>query len=827
MGAKKPPKVPKVPGVPNSFFGPAGPAVPSPVPALSAEDQAAADQAAADLLAQRLIEEDMAKEEKAAADALAASKAAADLAAGKKPPAQPPFEAAPDIQDDPVALAARLAPARVRISDVGRWNLLPTLGAGLHPVSTSGAGLLCAMYAMTLSYSAARDLAAPVGTPVPLRDNPTAEELIEFVGTDEFWAEAVEYMKEADMVDFFNAATGEPLSSKEILRLTKLYISDEPRNYNITTLFPILRWLNRKYGTHYVIGSFVHGFNVRWDIKNKIWEVDYQDPTQDRDMGRGVNPYLWLWNDNAESETRSLHNGDEAISHWMGFSTLHRNLDQDLIDESEAWFGNEVDAYLEEGVWIVTADVEGYQADLEDHQDPRELRLFTGHFVREPTIAPIEDAPDGYMWVQGGPFWDGILNEGLVGIVPMNSIKRITKDVLRIAHDAAGATVANIIKNSSVKKTDKGLWQDFLVHRAIEPTTKIGAKYANPNNPAKKFVAGFAFEDGEFLVDTQEPLRYLRPRMIKLDGTRGRVKPRNLQYLERAWRLPEVLPIPASVTKKIPTTSAPPGKKNFLGTSNKSDPKYRYSPTMKAEDFKIADLRNHCKARGMVAKDYGRKKVTMLAKLIEHDEKNDNAVRPTGNQPAKPADSSHFLPMRRVMVDIAKDAGPPKMPPFFATEIVVELGKGDIVNPATWIIDYEGHVGRIDDDNLEPIERAWGIELDPIRWNLALDAMKKEVGYDKPPKPAGKPASKPLDPNANPAANPAVKTAAKPAAKPVAKPATKPAGKKVAFENPPSPGSAAPGVPAPNSPAGKTVGKRPASSSAEPANRKTKKKKKK
>ncbi|TGO40920.1 hypothetical protein BHYA_0029g00300 [Botrytis hyacinthi] len=686
---------------------------------------------------------------------------------------------------------------------------------------------------MTLSYSAARDLAAPAGTPVPLRDNPTANELIEFVGTDEFWEEAMGYMTELGMINFFDADTGVPFSREEILEQTKIYISDEPNNYNITTLYPILRLLNRKYGTHYVIGSFVHGFNVRWDIKNKVWEVDHQDPTQDRDMGRGVNPYLWLWNDNAETEIRSLHKGGiDAVSHWMGFSTLHRDIDQYLIEESEEWFGDEVDAYLEEGVWIVTADIEGYQVDLEDHQDPRELRLFAGHFVMEPTIAPIEDAPDGYMWVQGSPFWDGVLNEGRIGIVPMNSIKRITKDILRVAHDTAGATIANIIKNSNVQKTDKGLWQDFMVHRTIEPTTKIHAKYANPNDPAKKFVGGFEFEDGEFLVDTQEPLRYLRPRMIKLDGTRGRVKPRNLQYLEKAWRLPDLLPIPASGTKKKPATSTPPGKLNLLGTSDKSDPKYRYRPTMKGDDFKIKDLRNHCKVRGIVPKDYGRSKASMLAKLIEHDEKNDISVQPAGNQPAKPAESGHFLPMRRVMVDIAKEAGPPKMPPFFATEIVVELGKGDINNPATWIIDYEGHVGRIDDDNLEPIDRAWGIELDPIRWNVAFDVMKKDVGYDRPPKPAGKPGSKPPDPAANPAANPAPNLAASPAAKPhakppakppaklptkpAAKPAIKPTGKKVAFEIPPPPGPTA----------GKTVGKRPASSSTEPANKKTKKKKK-
>ncbi|KAF7960484.1 hypothetical protein EAE96_000164 [Botrytis aclada] len=803
MGPKKPPTVP------NSFFGPGGPAAPPPS-GLSPADQEEADQ----------LEEDMKEEDKRVAAAAAAAKAAADkivadaAAAGGKihPPLPVPvFEPAPNIRDDPIALASRLAPPRVRISDVARWNLLPTLGAGIHPVSTSGAGHLCAIHALTLSYSAARDLAAPTGTPVPLRDNPTANELIEFVGTDDFWEEAMEYLRELNMIEFFDAATGVPFARADILKQTKMYISDEPNNFPITTLYPILRLLNRRYGTHYVIASFVHGFNVRWDIVNKIWEVDYQDPTQDRDMGRGVNPYLWLWNDNEESQERSLHTNREVVSHWMGFSTLHRNLDQGLIAESEEWFGDEVDAYLDEGVWIVTADIAGYHVDLEDHQDPRELALFTGHFVRQPRIAPVENAPNGYMWVQGGPYWDGVLNEGRVGIVPMNSLKKITKDVLGIAHDAAGATIANIIKKAGVNKADKGLWQDFLVHRTIEPTTKIGGKYGNPNDVAKKFVGGFEFEDGEFLVDTQEPLRFLLPRMIRLDGTRGRVKPRNLQYLERAWRLPELLPIPSSGTKKKPPSSAPPGKQNLLGTANKKDPKYRYRPTMNAVDLKIVDLRNHCKARGMVPKDYGKMKISMLAKLVEHDEKNDIAVQPAGSQVPRAPDSGRFLPMRRVLVDVAKQAGPPKMPPFFATEIVVELGKGDSNDPTTWIIDYEGRVGRIDDGNLEPLDGAWGIELDPVRWIQELAAMRKDLGYDNPPKPAAKP---PAAPPAAPAANPAKK------------PPKKPAGKKVVVANPPPPGPAAPIVPAPNPPAGKTVGKRPASSSAEPANKKTKKKKK-
>ncbi|KAM0170312.1 hypothetical protein ACHAPF_009136 [Botrytis cinerea] len=508
-----------------------------------------------------------------------------------------------------------------------------------------------------------------------------------------------------------------------------------------------------------------------------------------------------------------VDNYDVNVLHSLLIHLNRTDLDQGLIAEANSWFGDDIDEYLNEPVWIVTADVEGYHVDLEDHQDPRELRLYSGCFVREPTVAPDEDAPDGYMWVQRTPFFVvDVETPGAIGIAPLKSLKMIVKNALRKAHDAAGATAANIIKRTGVIVDDKGPWQDFLVHRTIEPTTKINARYANPNDPAKKFVGGFQFEDGEFLLDTQESLKNLYPRMIRIDGTRGRVKPRNLQFLERAWKLPERIPIAASGTQKTPSTSMPPGKQNLLGTSNKSDPKYKYRPTMKVEDFKITDLRNHCKARGMVAKDYGRTKVGMLAKLVEHDQKADKVVKPSGNQVGKPAESGNFLPMRRVLVDIAKEAGPPKMPPFFATEIVMELGKGDINNPATWIIDYEGRIGRVPDDNLEPLDRAWGVELDPVRWIHSLAEMRKNLGYDKPPKPA----KNPPDPSNNPS-DPA-KNPPDPVSKPVGKKA------KVVSANPPDPNSQASSPPAGNA----TGKKRPASSSAEqPAKKKKQKKKKK
>ncbi|KAF7867163.1 hypothetical protein EAF04_005247 [Stromatinia cepivora] len=642
-----------------------------------------------------------------------------------------PWEDAPDIHTDPAAVAARRGPIDVVIRDIARWNLLPVLGSGIHPVSTTSGGSLCALHALVLSYSALRDLAAPEGTPVPLADNPTAKELIAFRKSPEFWKEALEYLTAEGWLIFFDEDKNVPHSEAHILRQVKFYIPDEPNNYTIQDLHCLLGFLNKRYGTHYRIGDVTQGFNVRWDIENKVWNTAYKIPTQCMDTGTGIQPVLWLYNDNFEREYESLHrripDAKDIMGHWMGFSTLHRDLDRRLIAQANSWFDDdEVDAYLREGVWIVTEDVEGYQADHEDHQDHRELRIFAGCFVREPAVAPEEDAPQGYKWVQAGPYVDGALRPGFIGIVPLRKLKRIERDALRDAHDIAGATAVNILKKDAVKKDDKGLWIDFRVHRTIEATLKIDRKYANPKEPMKKFVRGFTFEDNEFLLDTEEPLKNLYPRMIKMDGTSGRVKPRNLQFLEKSWGLPEQLPIAGKGNKKKPAAVLTPGKKAILGIMDKTDARYQYRRDMDAKDFKIKDLRLHCQARGLDFKEYGKTKVSMLASLVKHDRSGAIMNKAKENKVAEPIEG---LPMRRVLADIPRKAGPPKTPPFFATEIVLEIGKGNADDPATWVRDYEGRLGRIDEDNLEPIKGAWGIELDMMRWNRIIGDMRKDAGW--------------------------------------------------------------------------------------------------
>ncbi|KAB8290480.1 hypothetical protein EYC80_010910 [Monilinia laxa] len=667
---------------------------------------------------------------------------------------------APAIKKDKVAFAARNRPAVSGFSNVATANLLPLLGAGIHAVSTESSGLLCGLYGLIYSYCAARDLAAPEGKPIPLADNPTAKELIAFRKSPGFWEEALAYVTTqfGAPLRLFDDE-GVTLGKANILEQVKLYVPDNPDNYEIPVLHTLLSYLNKRYGTHYILGHVVQGFNVRWDVKGNKWDIEFQNPTQDQDVGTGVEPILWLYNDNSESIEFSLHHSEtfpDIGGHWMGLSTLHRDLDQAFIELTNEWFGDAVDAYLEKDVWIVTADIEGYQVDLEDHQDIRELRLFAGCFITEPKVDPAldaegntvknapeiewvapEDAPVGYMWAQTGPIVDGKELPGNVGIVPLQRVKRIEKDCLRKAHDASGATATNIIKKIAVSEEGDGLWAEFFVYRTIEPTFKIDRKYANPKNPAKKFVGGFTFEDSEFLLDQQEPLKDHCLRMTKMDGTSGRVKPRNLQQIEEAWGLPRRLPVEASGTRKK-QTSAP------RTSSDKTSPKYQYKPGINGKDFAIKILRQHCQARGYVAKEYGKTKQSMLDLLIRHDEGQEKQI-----ESLLEGEPSYGLPMRRVLVDVPKQASPIKTPPFFASEIVMEIGKGDVKNPAVWVKDYEGRVGRIDEDNLEPINGAWGLHIDLTRFNQGImSTIRKRAGYGKPPKKPKKLASKEPDPKA-------------------------------------------------------------------------------
>lgn len=668
--------------------------------------------------------------------------------AKKRKTTRPKYVGAPEINEDPAVLAARNAPVDLDFSETARQNLSPWIGSGLHVISTSGAQNFCALHALSLSFSAARDLAAPEGTPVPLADNPTVADLLAIRRSDEFWDGALEHFQRDEhqsALQWLHADTYEPFSKQELIaQIQQNFIPDDIDTFDINTLEFILPILNTRYGTHYVLGWVTQGFNVRWNLNNSRWERDYKLPTTATTFGNGDLPIVWIYNDNAELEEASLHRktrGPDVIGHWMGMHTFQRRTDRYLIGITNSWFGNEVDTDVDDGIWIVTEDIQAQQADIEFDQQFKLLNLFSGMFVREPREPPDEDAPDGYMWARTTPHQ----NAERVGIVPIRVLKRIQRGALRAAHEIADASYENIVnKKRGVKEKDDGVWQEFLVHRTIEPTFKIDRKYQDPKDPAKKFVGSFQFEDAEFLLDSQENLNNFCPRMIRMDGTSGRVKPRNLQRLESPWGISDGLPIESLKTKRKL------GKSATGDSSSTKDSDIRFRPGLDSANFAKSDLIAHCKARGYLPKVYGRRKDGMLELLIKHDE--DRKAKDK-SQPAqskiqtKAILPENELPLRRVMADVPKQAGPPKTPPFFATEIVMEIGKGDADNADLWVIDYEGRVGRIDEGNLEPIRNAWALKIDAFRFNVqVLAAIRDKAGVGKTPtapnsKPKGKKAA--------------------------------------------------------------------------------------
>lgn len=334
MGAKKPP------GVPGSFLGPGGLQAQIPAP-LSAVDQAAADPAAADQLAADLLAADLLAAGNAAGNQAAADQADKVAAAekllalpgpedgpqgygGDEPNQKPsgPWEDAPPLEEDAAASAARAAPIDIQFLNVARENLLPLMASGIHPVSTSGAGNLCGLYALIYSYNALRDLSAPEGTPVPLADNPTAKDLQLYRSSPQFYQDVIQFLKSQNILVFANNK-GEPLSEEQVMRQVTGIVPSMLDDYDLNVLQSLLIYLNRTYGTNYVLGHIVHGFNVRWDFINKVWDTGYRVPTSAQAFGVGLHPIMWLYNSNWENESKSLHQNERAnpLSHWMGFSS--------------------------------------------------------------------------------------------------------------------------------------------------------------------------------------------------------------------------------------------------------------------------------------------------------------------------------------------------------------------------------------------------------------------------------------------------------------------------------------------------------------------------
>jgi hypothetical protein len=264
-----------------------------------------------------------------------------------------------------------------------------------------------------------------------------------------------------------------------------------------------------------------------------------------------------------------------------------------------------------------------------------------------------------------GHMYMSTTDDANVGLVPLDNLTKI-----------AFSSVSGAKGVVKIEEDPKKI--NFQVFRAIESTDKIGAPYPPPVNAAKRFIDGFDYANGDFLFD-EGAKGEENTSVKKITGESGRAKLRNLQSLRTPWGSPWGLPqgLPKAGNGKLGNVTLEGNTKDQLVAA--------------------------AKARNL---DYSGNKKPIFDRIAEFD-------------------SRSQLPMYRVMAAVPAVAGPPKMPPFLATEVVLKYRNGDAAPGDTreYVKDYEGQTGRIAVSNLVQIPFPWRLSIDPEALGKILDNM--------------------------------------------------------------------------------------------------------
>lgn len=593
-----------------------------------------------------------------------------------------------------------LEPIRFRFPEEPRGihmrnALLPYLAAGFHVVPTPVRGYRCGFYALSESLHAARLLAQAPGEGIEKVTAMQLEYWITSTPQHPSWVYACN-----EWFDRASLAFG----SEHASELIEIY--QDGTLLDINALGILLDAVNHFLGTNYSLAYVSDGYRGRMYYQQL--DPNYAQHTTPQvasciDESADPRPMIWIRNDNAQSISILRDAKSNIISHWCAFAvkteltgaSAHRavslawNLHTAAREDGEA------------GVWVVHTPCLGTPEGV--------LRLYKGLFVRQITVPEGMVVPKGHMFMMTP-------DESQRGFVPITNLTRIEvveptdsrrPSVATSVNSAATEYMEALIDpevlpaepKSTVQEPELTMDQpktvmkrpkmakkqprmtakpkltlqgplDFEIFRTIPATNKIGELYEHDR---KKIVDGFFYGDGDFLlqhVDYPD-----NSTMINIIGEAGYAKFRTLQHLRDAWGLPAVLP-------------GPPARMTMSNT--------------------VVQLKEGAQARGLPLN--GLKK-DILNRIERFDK-------------TKGLDSfSSQLPMYRVLNDIPSFAGPPKMPPFLATEVVLRFDDGDKDDARAFVKDYEGQTGRIALEDLEMLDAAWGITVGSGELRVILDGM--------------------------------------------------------------------------------------------------------